>query len=186
MYHKMQKMVRTYKFSTWAKGKHELYRLSLWSSPWFLRPLWVPPASLRNPCMSQPQVSDELPHLKGVITAYIIHSMISSLGAPSSKIKEKSIKGKRHMKKGGKTKVKVTHVPWFLPPTFIHPSVGFPYFSYPCTVACDLEPSSDVHSIPPLYHMPPIAWWIYHGHVTPFRGRNHLIGLFISHSYVGR
>jgi len=50
--------------------------------------------------------------------------MLSSHEALSSKIKEKSIKGKRIMKKGGKTKVEVTHLPQFLPPTFIHPNVS--------------------------------------------------------------
>ena len=74
--------------------------------------------------------------------------MLSSPRGPSS-YEEKSIKGKRHMKKGGKTKVEVTHVPQLLPSTFVHPSVGFPYHNYPCTVACGLEPSPDapLHSI---------------------------------------
>ena len=39
------------------------------------------------------------------------HIMLSFLGAPTSYKKKKTIKGKRHMKKGGKTKVRETHVP---------------------------------------------------------------------------
>ena len=73
--------------------------------------------------------------------------MLSSPRAPSS-YKEKSKKGERHMK-GGKIMVEVTHVPRLLPPTLVYPSVGFPYFSYPCTMVCDLEPSPNapLHSI---------------------------------------
>ena len=47
------------------------------------------------------------------------------------------------MKKGGKTKVEVTHVPLFLPPTSIHQSMGLPHHRYLCTMACGLEPSPD-------------------------------------------
>ena len=45
------------------------------------------------------------------------------------------------MMKGGKTKVMVTHVPRLLPLASIHPCVAFPHYSYPCTMACGLEPS---------------------------------------------
>ena len=53
------------------------------------------------------------------------------------------------MKKGGKTKAWVTHVPRLLPPTSMHPSVCFPHRNYPCTMACGLEPSLEapLHSI---------------------------------------
>ena len=57
------------------------------------------------------------------------------------------------MKKGGKTKSKVTHVPRLLPPTSINPSMGFPRHSYPCTMACGLElsPNAPLCSIMILY-----------------------------------
>jgi len=51
--------------------------------------------------------------------------MLSSPGAPSS-YEEKRIKGKRHMKKGGKTKAKVTHVPRFTPSYTHIPRCGLP------------------------------------------------------------
>lgn len=69
------------------------------------------PTSLRNPCTPQPVVGIELPHLKEVITTYIIHNMLSSSGAPRSNNKEKSRKGKRKMKEGGKANVGLTQVP---------------------------------------------------------------------------
>ena len=67
------------------------------------------------------------------------------------------------MKKGGKTKAKVTHVPQFLPPTFIYPSVGFPYYSYPCTMACGLEPSPNAPLCSIIishetYHLMDVTW----------------------------
>ena len=37
----------------------------------------------------------------------------------------------------GKTIDGVTHVPQLFPPTSIHPSVGFRFISYHCTMACD-------------------------------------------------
>ena len=48
MYHKMQKMVKTYKFSTWEKAKHEFYPLYM---SFTLVPMGLdePPTSLRNP-----------------------------------------------------------------------------------------------------------------------------------------
>jgi len=52
------------------------------------------PTSLRNPCMFQPLVGDELLHPKGVIIAYIIHSVLSSLGATSSNTKKNQEKAK--------------------------------------------------------------------------------------------
>ena len=89
--------------------------------------------------MRQPLVGDELPNLKGVITALSYTSCFHPLEARAVKRKEKSIKGKRHMKKGGKKKVGVTHVPRLLPSTSIHPCVGFPHHNYPCTMVCGLE-----------------------------------------------
>lgn len=53
----------------------------------------------------------------------------------------------------GKTKTRVTHVPRFLPPTSIHPCVGFPHYSYHCTISWGLEPSLATHSVPSLFHM---------------------------------
>lgn len=52
------------------------------------------------------------------------------------------------MKKGGKTKARVTHVPHLLPLTLIHPGVDFPYYSYTYNVACGLEPSPDAPLCP--------------------------------------
>jgi len=34
--------------------------------------------------------------------------------------------------------------------------------------------------VPLLYYVPPTTWWMYHGHTTPFRGWNHLIGSLIN------
>ena len=67
------------------------------------------------------------------------------------------------MNKGGKTVVGVTRAPRLLPPTFIYPSVGFPYLSCACTVACGLEPSPDapLHSIiisHTTYHLMNVPW----------------------------
>jgi len=51
--------------------------------------------------------------------------MLSSSGAQSS-YEEKSIKGKRHMKKGGKANAEVTHVPRFSPSYTYIPRCGLP------------------------------------------------------------
>jgi len=58
----------------------------------------------------------------------------------------------------------------FLPPTLVYPGVGFPYYSYPCTMTCGLDDSRDPHSVPLPYHLPPTTWGMYHGHFTPFKG----------------
>jgi len=42
MYHKMEKMVGTYKFSTWEKTKHELYPLSMAITLVLMGPKWAP------------------------------------------------------------------------------------------------------------------------------------------------
>jgi len=77
-------------------------------------------------------VGDELLHLKGVITTYIIHNMLSSLGAPSNNTKKKSRKAKRQMKKGEKKKVEVTHVSTISPPYIYTPKyVGIPHRYHP-------------------------------------------------------
>jgi len=52
------------------------------------------PKSLRNPCTSQPLVSDELPYLKGLITTYIIHNMLSFPRAQTSNRKKNQEKEK--------------------------------------------------------------------------------------------
>ena len=101
-----------------------------WPSPWFLWALDEPPLSLRNPWLSQPLVGDELPHLKRGIHYYISHIMLSSPGASSS-YKEKSIKGKRHMNKGGNIKAAVTHVPQFAPSCTHIPRCGLPSLELP-------------------------------------------------------
>ena len=59
------------------------------------------------------------------------------------------------MNKGGKIKVRVTHVPCFIAPTFIHLRVGFLHHGYLCTMACGLECFLITHFIPSLYQMTP-------------------------------
>ena len=151
MYHKMQKMVGTYKFSTWEQAKHELYPSFMAITLVPMGPKWAP-STLKDPWWAM-----NCPTLKGVIHCYILHIMLSSPRTPSN-YEEKTMKGKRHMKKGGKTKAKVTHVPRFAPPTLIYPSAGFPHHSYPCTITCGLEHSPNSHSVSSLYHMPHTHW----------------------------
>lgn len=55
--------------------------------------------------------------------------------------------------KGGKTKVRVTHVPQLLPPTSVHPCVDLPHCSYSCTMACSSETFLLPHSILSLFHI---------------------------------
>jgi len=71
---------------------------SLWPSPWFLGPHeW--PHIIKEPMHVPTLVGDEFPHLKGVIIAYIIHNMLSSLGAPSSIIQKNQEKEKGKLRR---------------------------------------------------------------------------------------
>ena len=69
------------------------------------------------------------------------------------------------MKKGGKTKVGVAHVPQLIPPTSIHPCVGFPHYSYPCTKVCGLEPPTTPLCFTIIshdtYHLTAVPWTCY-------------------------
>lgn len=70
----------TIKSSTWEKTKYELYPLSLWPSPWFLGPLWLPPASLRNPCMHccRPNCAGTATTLRtGAVILILAHSILA-------------------------------------------------------------------------------------------------------------
>ena len=152
---------------------------SSWASPWFLKALDEPPLSFRNPWLSQPLVGNEPPYLKRGIHCYTLHIMLLSF-EPQAVNQRKIIKGKRHMKKGGKIKVGVSHASRLLPPIHYIPKCGLPSISFPCTPTCGLGlPLSFTISFISLSHATTI-WRMYLEYTIPFKGRNHLIGYLVN------
>ena len=68
-----------------------------------------------------------LPTLKEGIHCYISYIMLLPLG-PRAINQRKIIKGKNHIKKGGKIKVGAPHVPQLLPPIHYKPKCGLPFY----------------------------------------------------------
>jgi len=93
----------------------------------------------------------------------------------------KIIKGKRHIKKGGKIKGGTHHVRWLLPPIHYIPQVwAFPLLA-------TLIPQHVTHGCPFSFPTPFISlshattlWRTYLGHIIPFKSWNHLIGYFVN------
>jgi len=88
----MKKMVRTFNIA-------HLQNLSMRSTPYYSHHLGFEdamsaPKSLRNLCLSQPLVGDELPHLKGVTTSYILHNMLSFPRTATNNTKKNQEKAK--------------------------------------------------------------------------------------------
>jgi len=95
-----------------------------WPSPWFLGPLYEPPAPLRDPRLSQPLVGDQLPNFKRVITVISYASCSQSL-EPRAIMKRKINKRQKAYEEGWKNKG------WVNSCTMIAPSIYTPMCGFP-------------------------------------------------------